>query len=170
MITTVLIEHPWLVPLLFFAAVGVGIAAGAAVAPRPRLAWILTALSASPVVLLTLWPSGTTAFPGCEVAWSVPSFAAVESGANVALFVVPVLLAAVAMRRPVLAFVGGSVASAAIELVQSTVTVLGRSCSTNDWLWNTSGAAIGALLALVVLSLARRRHRSRSPGRGTAAY
>jgi glycopeptide antibiotics resistance protein len=69
--------------------------------------------------------------------------------ANLVLFVAPVPLLAVATRRPVIALLAGSGLSLAIEVLQALATPLGRSCSTNDWLANTLGAALGAVLATV---------------------
>ena len=40
------------------------------------------------------------------------------------------------------------------EAVQALVPAIGRSCSTNDWLSNSIGAAIGAALAALALRLA----------------
>ena len=92
---------------------------------------------------------------GCELAWALPTPGRVEVVANVVLFVAPVLLAGVALRRPLLALVAGSALSASIEVIQALATGLGRSCSANDWLANTIGALIGAALAWVALRPAR---------------
>ncbi|GLY98519.1 VanZ family protein [Actinoplanes sp. NBRC 103695] len=62
------------------------------------------------------------------------------------LFVAPVLLAGVATRRPLVVMV---------EVFQAAVPALGRSCDSGDWMTNTIGAVIGALLALLSLVLAR---------------
>lgn len=84
----------------------------------------------------------------------LPTVGRVELAANVVLFVAPALFAAVATRRPALAFVAASVLTALIETVQALVPAIGRSCSTNDWLSNTIGAAIGVMLAVIALRLA----------------
>ncbi len=82
------------------------------------------------------------------------------------LLVAPALFAAVATRRPLLVFLATTVLSALIETVQALIPVIGRSCSTNDWLSNTIVAAIGVLLAVIALHLAgpiRHPERTREP-------
>jgi VanZ family protein len=127
---------------------------GRFVAHRPGAAWLLTGLATLPVVVLTMLPTDRRAFERCEVAWMLPTVGRVELAANVVLFVAPALFAAVATRRPALAFVAASVLTALIETVQALVPAIGRSCSTNDWLSNTIGAAIGVMLAVIALRLA----------------
>jgi hypothetical protein len=87
---------------------------------------------------------------------------AVELMANLVLFVPPALLFGVALRRPLLVLVGAGATSALIEVLQAFATVLGRSCSTNDWLYNTLGAALGAAIAVAAL---RARGATRARGR-----
>lgn len=123
-------------------------------ADRPGAAWLLTVLGTLPVVVLTMLPTDRRAFERCEVAWVLPTVGRVELAANVVLFVSPALFAAVATRRPALALVAASVLTALIETVQALVPAIGRSCSTNDWLANTIGAAIGVVLAVIALRLA----------------
>lgn len=153
--STILVEHPWLSPTALAVLLIAGPLVGRWLTGRPRLTWWLTAAALVPVAALTLLPVDRELYSRCEVAWSLPTVGRVELAANVVLFVAPVLLAAVATRRPALALVGGSAVSAAIELVQALLPALGRSCSTNDWLSNTIGTAIGAGLGLLALQLAR---------------
>lgn len=98
---------------------------------------------------------------------------AVELMANLVLFVPPALLFGVALRRPLLVLVGAGATSALIEVLQAFATVLGRSCSTNDWLYNTLGAALGAAIAVAVLrgagSDASPRHSQSGSGLGRGA-
>ena len=154
MITTLLIEHPWLSPTALALLVILGPLIGRLVAHRPRTAWLLTGLATVPVVVLTMLPTDRRAFERCEIAWALPTFGRVELAANVVLFVAPALFAAVATRRPMLTLLAVSVLSALIETVQALVPALGRSCSTNDWLSNSIGAAIGVVLAAIALRLA----------------
>jgi VanZ family protein len=79
----------------------------------------------------------------------------------VILFAPVVLLAGVATRRPLVAMLVASAASGGVEALQALAPVLGRSCSTNDWLSNTVGAALGGVLAAVALRLARASERRR---------
>jgi len=85
---------------------------------------------------------------------ALPTFGRVELMGNVALFVAPMLFAAVAMRRPPVALFAGSGLSVGVEALQAAITAIGRSCDTTDWLSNTIGAVIGAGLGWVALRLA----------------
>lgn len=155
MISTILVEHPWLSPTALVVLVVAGPPVGRWLTARPVLARVLTGVALLPVLLLTLVPTDRTVYARCEVAWALPTPGRVELAANVVLLVAPVLLAGVALRRPLLALVAGSGLSAAIEVLQAVVTGLGRSCSTGDWLANTIGALVGAVLAAAALRLAR---------------
>lgn len=155
MITTFLIEHPWLSPTTLALLVLLGPLMGRLTADRPGAAWLLTGLGTLPVVVLTMLPTDRRAFERCEVAWLLPTVGRVELAANVVLFVSPALFASVATRRPVLVLIAASALSALIETVQALVPAIGRSCSTNDWLSNTIGVAIGVVLAMIALRAAR---------------
>lgn len=157
MITTLLVEHPWLTTVTFLALVGLGPLVGTWLVARPRLGAWLGIAALVPIVGLTLVPTSRALEVGCAVEWSLPTFGAVELMANVVLFVPAVLLLAVASRRPIVVLLGASATSALIELVQAMAPALGRSCSTNDWVSNSLGAVLGAGLAAVALVLARRR-------------
>lgn len=156
MISTVLVEHPWMTTTALVALVVLGPLAGAWLVPRPRVTRGLLGLSLVPVALLTLVPTSRELTAGCAVEWSLPTLGAVELMANVVLFVPLVLLAGVLTRRPAVSLVAASGLSALIEVVQAVVPALGRSCSTDDWLSNTLGAALGAVLAVAALWLAAR--------------
>jgi len=114
-------------------------------------------VSMLPIAALTLLPASRDLDVGCAAEWSLPTLGAVELMANVLLFVPSVLLLGVAVRRPFMVMLGASVAAGLIELVQALVTALGRSCSTNDWLSNSLGAALGAAIAALALWLRRSR-------------
>ncbi len=164
MITTFLIEHRWLPPVALALLVVLGPLVGRLVAHRRRAAWLLTGLATLPVAVLTMLPTERRAYEWCEVAWTLPTVARVEPAANVVLFVAPALFAAVATRRPAAAFVAATVLTALIELGQALLPAIGRSCSTNDWLSNTIGAAIGVVLGMVALRLAGPvQHPARTP-------
>jgi glycopeptide antibiotics resistance protein len=75
----------------------------------------------------------------------------------VLLFIPPVVLTGLVFRRPALAALAGSAASALIELGQAVLPAIGRACDTGDWISNTAGAVLGALIGTTALSLARRR-------------
>jgi hypothetical protein len=156
-ISTILVEHPWVSPTALVLLLVLGPLMGRWLTTRPMLPWLLSALALLPVALLTLVPTDRVVYERCDLAWALPTIGRVELAANVALFVAPVWLAGVALRRPLPALVAASGLSGAVELVQALVTSLGRSCSTNDWLSNTIGALIGAALAWASLALARRK-------------
>jgi hypothetical protein len=161
-LTTILVEHPWMTTVALAALVLLGPLVGAWLVPRSRVAGVLLALSIVVVGLLTLVPTSRDLATGCAVEWTFPTLGAVELVANVVLFAPVALLAGVLTRRPAATFLVASAASAAIEVVQAFATALGRSCSTDDWLSNTLGALLGAVLAVAALRLARFVGRGRS--------
>ena len=124
-------------------------------ADRRRLTWTLFALSLMPVAALTFVPVDREVFARCTFQWALPTPGRVELMANLVLFVAPALLATVATRRPLVVLLGAVVGSAAIEALQAAVTALGRSCDSTDWSSNAIGAAIGVLLGVAALRLAR---------------
>ncbi|NPD04380.1 VanZ family protein [Nocardioides sp. zg-1308] len=160
-IATVLVEHRWLTTTALVLLVVLGPAVGYWLTDRPRLAGAAALLSLVPVAALTLVPTSRDLAVGCAVEWATPSLGAVEPMANLVLFVPPALFLGVALRRPIAVLVGASAVSALIELAQAFLTGLGRSCSTNDWLSNTLGAALGAGLAVAALWLRSYVDRSR---------
>ena len=154
-LTNLLLERPWMSLTALGLLIVLGPFAGAWLVGRRDWAWLLFAGSLVPVALLTLVPVDRELYARCTVQWALPTPGRVELMANVALFVAPALLAGVASRRPLVVLVALSGFSATLEALQALVTGLGRSCDTTDWSSNTIGAATGAGLAAVALSLAR---------------
>ena len=150
-ITTILVQYPWLSPAALSVTLVVGALAGRWLAARPRLTALLGFASLVPVLVLTLVPVSRDLVGGCVLEWSIPTPGRVELMANVVLFVPVAYLAGITTRRPILALVLGCGLSAGLELLQALVPAIGRSCSTNDWSSNTIGATIGAALAWAVL-------------------
>lgn len=163
MLTDFLLEHRWLMPTVLAAVVLVGPVVGSHLVERPRLAWGLAGVSLLPLVALTLVPVDREVLQRCEIAWMFPTPARVELFGNLVLFVAPTLLVALATRRPAVTFVAACALSAAIEGLQALVPAMGRSCDTTDWLSNSIGAAIGTVLAMLALALARRRNAANGP-------
>ena len=163
MITTFLVEHRWITTVTVVGMVLLGPVVACWLTARPRLATWLGLASFLPIAALTLAPTSRDLAVGCAAEWDFPTLGEVELMANVVLFVPPVLLIGVAVRRPVLVLVGSSAASGLIEFVQAYATALGRSCSTNDWLSNTLGAALGAAIAALALWSRRSRTGSAPP-------
>jgi hypothetical protein len=157
-LSTLLVQASWIPATVLLLAVLTGPFVGAAIAPRRRLLRALFIVSLVIVAGLTLYPEGG---PGTDVtcAVEVPYFGvrAVETLANVLLFIPPVLLAGLLARRPLLAIIGGSATSALIELVQAFVPAIGRACDTGDWITNTIGSVLGGAIALAALALEGRR-------------
>ncbi|SDU73611.1 VanZ family protein [Jiangella alkaliphila] len=140
-----------------------------------RPLWVLAGLAVLPVLGLTLVPElkSTAGWPDevrCAFAASVPPLNVLVV-ANAVLFLVPVFLAALAARRPAVVFAAGAALSALVEGLQALIPSLGRACDVDDWVVNTLGAAAGALLALGVMTAARRRESPRPlPPRGRGGF
>lgn len=157
MITNWLVDHRWSTTVGLAALVVLGPLVGAWLAGRPRVARWLAVLSLLPVAGLTLAPAWPRVGGSrCAVQWPSLDLGAVEQVANVLLFAVPALLAAVALRRPVPVLLGGSALSAAVEAVQAAAPALGRACDTGDWVANTIGAGLGVLVGWLALTAAGR--------------
>ncbi|MBP2334364.1 VanZ family protein [Saccharothrix coeruleofusca] len=160
MITDFLLDHSALVPvaLLLVALVCLGVGHLLLRARRhgQRIMWALVALSALPVLALTLVPTATgqADYVGCTVQFALPAPGRVELLANVALFFPLVFFATLATRRPLLVLAAGAGLSAAIEALQALVPVIGRACDTNDWVMNGIGTVVGVLLARAAIALA----------------
>jgi VanZ family protein len=159
-ITDFLLRHPWISPAILASIVVLGPVAASRLATRTRLTWWLTATSLLPLSALTLVPQHRRLPARCTFQWQYATPGRVELMANVVLFVGPVMLAAVASRSPARVFIGAVAVSALIEGVQAGVPSIGRSCDTSDWLNNSIGAGIGAVLGAFALGLARRRRDS----------
>lgn len=156
MITNVLLANPWMSPVALGLFVVLGPVVGGWLLFRPRLAWFLTGVSLLPVAALTWFPSTASFSRGARFSGR-SQHRVVELMANVVLFVAPVLLAGVATPRPALILLSASGLSAGPEAIQAFATAIGRSCDTTDWLSNTIGAAVGAILAAASLRLRRPR-------------
>jgi hypothetical protein len=125
-----------------------------------RVSWVLAGLAVLPVLGLTLVPDfkgGELGPVQCAIQFGVPRLNILEL-ANMALLFVPVFFAALAWRRPVAALLAGSGLSVLVETIQALVPALHRACDTDDWVINTLGAAAGALAALALIAIARRRN------------
>lgn len=158
MLSTILVTVPWLAFAVLVAVIVVAPVAGLALVARPRTTTALLCAALVIVAGLTLYPEGArSATVSCAVQWPYLAPTAVESTANILLFVPVSFLAGLRWRHPVVAILGASALSAVVEIVQALVPAIGRACDTSDWITNTIGTVIGGLLALATLSWHRRR-------------
>lgn len=167
MISTFLVEHSSLVPLGFWLAVVVALAVGWALhrLRARRTLLVLAGIALVAPLVLTTAPDGVrSGGVTCTVQLSVP-FQGIEPLANIAMLLPLALFAGLLTGRPVAVALGVSGLSALLELVQALAPVLGRRCDTNDWAMNTVGAVVGALGAVLVITLDRRRGDVRAAGR-----
>jgi VanZ family protein len=157
-ISTLLAENAVVVRVAFWA----GVAACALVgwllyrSRANRALLVLAVIALAGMLVLTLSPSDGHAASPCTVQFSIP-FQGIDTLANLAMTVPLALFASLRYRRPLAAPAAVSLLSVLIELVQAALPA----CDTNDWLMNTVGAAVGALLAFGIVVRSRRR-RSRS--------
>lgn len=158
MLSNFLVAHPWMSPTILALLVAGGPFAGAWLARRRGPAIAATVGSFVILAIVVLSPTSRSGLTvGCVAEWALPTVARVELAANVVLMVPPAVCVGVLRGRASIGFIAGTVASALIETIQAVAPTLGRSCSTNDWLANTLGAALGAFIALAALHLAGRR-------------
>lgn len=160
---TYLVENRWLTSVFLVVALLVGPVIGAWLYRRPTLAATALGASVLGVMAFVLHPVDRETFATCTMEWSMPTWGRVELMANMLLFVPVALCAVVAWRRPVAALISASLFSATIEAIQAAAPALGRSCSTNDWLYNTLGAVVGAAIGTISLRAARRLEPMRRP-------
>jgi VanZ family protein len=156
-ISTLLAESPLLVRVFFVVAVVASTALGWLLhrAHITRALTVLVAIGLLGVLALTLSPASGRAVVFCTVQFSVP-FQGIDTLANVAMVLPLALFAALRLGRPLAVFAAVSALSALIELFQALVPILGRACDTGDWLMNTVGAALGVLLAILIITVETR--------------
>lgn len=154
---------PWLAFAVLLAVVVVGPVVGCVLVSRPRTTTTLLAAALLAVLGLTLFPEGVRD-PAIGCAVELPHLAptAVESTANILLFVPVALLAGLRWRKPVLAIICASALSALIEGAQAIVPAVGRACDTGDWITNTIEAVVDGVLAAVALTADQHLTRSGS--------
>lgn len=156
MLSTLLVRMPWLAFSVLVVALVLAPLVGAWLVTKPRLTRALLALAVVAIGALTLYPDQEPS-PAITCAVELPHLAptAVESTANILLFVPLALLVGLAWRRPIAGALLAIGASAAIEAVQALVLVVGRACDTSDLITNSIGAVLGALCAWGALRIRR---------------
>jgi hypothetical protein len=88
-ISTYLVEHPWLTTVALVAVLAVGPIAGFWLIDRPHFASHLGVASLLRIAALTLMPASRSLAVGCATEWDFPTLDAVELVANVVLFISP---------------------------------------------------------------------------------
>jgi glycopeptide antibiotics resistance protein len=163
MISTFLVTHAGLVPVVFWFSVILSGALGWLLyrLNQQRALLILAIIGLVGPLVLTLSPSVAEVESACAVQFSVP-FLGIDTLANLAMLIPGTLFAALRFRRPPVIFAAASGLSALIELTQVLIPALGRVCDTDDWFMNTIGATIGALLAAAIIAVDTRRRRAKT--------
>jgi glycopeptide antibiotics resistance protein len=147
-LSTLLVRMPWLAFSVLILALLLAPLVGAWLATKPRLTRALAVVAMVAVAALTLYPDGEpSATVTCAAELPYLSPTAVESTANILLFVPLAFLIGLAWRRPFLAALVAIAASAAVETVQAVALVVGRACDTSDLITNAIGAILGGLCA-----------------------
>ncbi|MEU5236520.1 VanZ family protein [Streptomyces lydicus] len=116
------------------------------------------------VLFLTLWTNGGTQGAGtCVVNMTLLEPFGTEQGLLNSLMFMPVgFMGVFVTRRMIPAFACGVALSALIETAQGALPAIGRACDTSDFMSNSAGSMLGALIAFV---LVRVRQSDLSPWR-----
>ncbi|WP_438354498.1 VanZ family protein [Microbacterium sp. CJ88] len=137
----------------------------------PRRRWVVWALGvyAAVVVVVLLLPVGYSAIVNRLTDWvqgatGVTTFGSgwIEFSANVLMFVPLGFLLTLLFRHPWYGTLLAVALSAGAEIAQ--IVIPARQATLRDVLANSLGAAIGALIAWVVVLASRRRHAAVSRG------
>jgi len=160
-ISTLLASNPALVRVLVVVGALVCAAVGLTLyrAGRTRALSVLAIMGLAGVLALTLSPSDGPRYAFCTVQFSIP-FAGIDTLANLVMTLPLALFSALRFGGRIRAFAVFAAVSglvALIELIQGLIPAIGRSCDTDDWFMNTIGAAIGAGLAIAIMSTRRPR-------------
>ncbi|MER6051099.1 VanZ family protein [Streptomyces sp. NPDC001793] len=142
-------------------SIGFGLAVYFASRNKTDRPWYLALWCASivSVLCLTLWSTGGTQGSGtCVINLNVFEPFGTEQGILNCLMFVPMgFLGALVTRRIILGAASGVLVSAAIETTQGAIPAIGRACDTSDFVSNSTGGILGALLAFVLVRAARGR-------------
>lgn len=161
MVSTIIAENRWIGSVGLIVVLVAGPLLAGLLSRHRRAASALLGVAFVGLLVLTLSPGRGLPSSGCTVS-DPPSLFAAEPLANVLLFAVPALLATARWGRPLLWPLAGAALSAAIEGVQAVAPVLGRACDSADWVSNTTGAVLGAVLGGAGVLVARRLARPRA--------
>lgn len=105
------------------------------------------------------WAGSWSSIGRCVTGWDGAlslATTSLDGQANIVLFAGVAVVAAVSLRRPVLVAAALSGESVVIELVQAVFS--DSSCQPSDWLANTGGSVLGAVVAALAVAWWRRMH------------
>jgi glycopeptide antibiotics resistance protein len=108
-------------------------------------------------VILTMWSNGAShVAPNCLYNRDIMEpFGELQGQLNVAMFVPSGFFGALVTRRWWPGLAVGTCLSAAIETTQGALPVIGRACDSSDWVANSAGAVIGAVIGFAVVKAYR---------------
>ncbi|MFE2225373.1 VanZ family protein [Streptomyces kronopolitis] len=118
--------------------------------PLSLALWCASMLSVS---LLTLWTTGGSQGAGrCVVNLKLLEPFGTEQGILNCLMFAPVgFMGVLVTRRFLPAFACGMALSAVIETTQGALPAIGRACDTSDFVSNSTGSLLGALIAFLIV-------------------
>jgi hypothetical protein len=105
------------------------------------------------------WAGSWSSIGRCVTGWDGAlslATTSLDGQANIVLFAGVAVVATAWVRRPVMVAAVLSGESAVIELVQAVFA--GSSCQPSDWLANTSGSVLGAVVAALAVAWWHRMH------------
>ncbi|MCB5170467.1 VanZ family protein [Streptomyces bambusae] len=168
MISAILNGNPWLLPSLL--CIGLLLSTAILFLARRRslsqLAAFAFGWALAGELVLTLYPVHSTVSGGlCTVNRDALGPLTTQQGLlNVALFIPVACLGTLLFRRPAVVLAASALLSVGTELLQSTLPVLGRACTSEDLIANCLGALLGTMMG-VLLSLPPRASRpDKAPG------
>ncbi|MER7842290.1 VanZ family protein [Streptomyces sp. NPDC096040] len=140
--------------IIFAGTLAFRIVSGRAAHPALVGLWVSSLIG---VVYLTMWSTGGSQGPGsCTINRDlIEPFAEQQGQMNVAMFAPVGVLGVLATRRVSMAALIGVALSACIETTQGVFPILGRACDTSDFVTNSTGAVIGALVGWAVVKVER---------------
>ncbi|MFI1742577.1 VanZ family protein [Streptomyces sioyaensis] len=118
--------------------------------PLSLALWCTSMLS---VILLTLWTTGGSQGSGtCVVNLKLLEPFGTEQGILNCLMFAPVgFMGVLVIRKVFPAFACGVALSAVIETMQGALPAIGRACDTSDFISNSAGSMLGALIAFLLM-------------------
>ncbi|WP_369266142.1 VanZ family protein [Streptomyces harbinensis] len=123
-----------------------------------RLSWALLFGSVASIAFITLYAPDGSGYSEyvCTVNRQVgDSFTTLSGLLNIAIFAPIGFFSLMATRSLLIATVGPAVFSFGIEVSQGVMPFIARTCDSTDWVSNSSGGAIGAMVSWALIAAAR---------------